>query len=164
MTVIIITNSIVIIIIFVVAMLRGVRNSEDMVQLTWKIPTNVVKIRFYISDGGTHKQSRNVPLFMKPDCFLPPSQRPVKSEALCNISYHANISPVRVVSLLSSPKARRPPLVSNPLRRIQYTHSYHPCLEAVSFIHNPRTFHAVVARYQRNMDTEQRKTTNANIL
>jgi hypothetical protein len=116
---------------------------------------NIVKIRFYISDGSIHNQSRNSPPFMEPERSLRWSQKPAKSEARCNISYHDNIFAVRVVSLLADPKAGGPPPVSNPLQLIQYIRSYHPCLKAaVSFINNPRTFHAVVTRYQLDMDTD----------
>jgi hypothetical protein len=54
-----------------------------------------------------------------------------------------------VVSPTSNPQAGGPPLVGCPWLHIQYIRSYLPYPEAVSFIRNLRTRHAVVTRDQR---------------
>jgi hypothetical protein len=54
------------------------------------------------------------------------------------------VSRGRVVSPPPNPQAGGPPTVNCPRLLIQYIHSYHPYLEAVSSIRNPRTRHAVV--------------------
>jgi hypothetical protein len=58
---------------------------------------------------------------------------------------------VVVVSPPPNPQAGGPPTVGCPRLLIQYIRSYSPYLEAVSFIRNPRTRHAVVTVDQLNM-------------
>jgi hypothetical protein len=57
-----------------------------------------------------------------------------------------------VVSPTPNPKAGEPSLVGCPRLLNQYIRSYSPHLEAVSFIRNLRTRHAVVTRDPLNMD------------
>jgi hypothetical protein len=86
---------------------------------------------------------------MEPGDSLPCSQEPAKSsksEALCNTSQDTGFLRRGTVNPPSDPQAGVTPLVGCPRLLIQYIRSYPPYMEAVSFIHNLRTRHAVVTR------------------
>jgi hypothetical protein len=57
-----------------------------------------------------------------------------------------------VVSSTPNPQYEGPPLVGCPRVFIQYIRSYPPCLEAISFIRNLRTRHAMVTKDPPNME------------
>jgi hypothetical protein len=68
------------------------------------------------------------------------------------VTFHNKVIFLRwIVSPMPKPQAGRPPLDGCPQLLNQYIHSYPPHLEAVSSIHNLRTYHAVVTWDPLNM-------------
>jgi hypothetical protein len=88
---------------------------------------------------------------MEPECSLPCSQQPAKSEVLVTFQHAVFFLRWGVVSPPPNPQAGRQPVVGCPRLLIQYIRSYPPYLEAVSSIRNLRTRHAVVTRDSLNM-------------
>jgi hypothetical protein len=79
-------------------------------------------------------------------CCLGRYKESVQFEAPCNILYHADLYGAK---LLAPVQPGRPPEVDCPRLFIKYIHtflpSFLPYLMDVSFIHNPKTRHGVVA-------------------
>jgi hypothetical protein len=65
-----------------------------------------------------------------------------------------------VVSPPPNPQAGGPPTFGCPRLLIQYILSYPPYLEAVTFVHNPRTRHTVVTVDPLNMDVTEKASLN----